>query len=281
MKIAVVTDSTADLTAELLKEYNITMVPLEVNLAGKSYLDKIDISPDQFLDLIEKSDDLPTTSQPAVGKFVEVYEELAKDYDQIISIHISEKLSGTIESARLAADMIEGIEIKIVDSKKATLSLGVMVMEVAKAIKGGSNLEEIMADLIPTLKEDIEIYFAVDDLSYLEKGGRIGKASAFLGNLFNISPILTLEDGVVTPYGKVRGQRRLYNEFNKLVTEKLEGQQGSKLIVLHGKYRDKADQLKENLIEQFEWAEEVEMMQFGPVIAAHVGPTPFGIVFLK
>ncbi|WP_408954349.1 DegV family protein [Natroniella sp. ANB-PHB2] len=276
----VVTDSTADLTIEILDKYDITMVPLEVNWAGESYQDRIDITSEQFLDIIEESDSLPTTSQPAIGKFIEAYERLAEDYEEIISIHLSEKLSGTIEAARLAAEMVDGVKVEVVDSEVATFSLGVMVMEVADAVKSGSSVEELVDDLIPRLKEDIEIYFTVDDLSYLEKGGRIGKASAFLGNLLNIRPILTLKGGEVAPCGKVRGQRRLYNELKKLVADKLEGQQGSKLILLHGKNKDKAEQLKESLVEQFEWAE-VDMMQFGPVIATHVGPTPFGIVFLK
>ncbi len=278
-KIAIVTDSTCDLKPEVLEELKVTMVPLKVSLNGEDYYDKIDITSKEFMNLLEETEQLPTTSQPAVGDFVNAYEELATDYDVIFSLHISEEMSGTIKSANLAAQMVDGVEVKVIDSRLVTAPLGVMVSEVAKAVNKGKSVAEI-SDLIKELREDINIYFTVDELDYLEKGGRIGKAAAFLGGLFNVKPILSIEDGVIVPHKKVRGEKRVFKTLKNLVTNELRDSQGQRLVILHGKYKEKANQLKKLMKDEFEW-EQVEMMELGPVVGAHIGPTPFGIVTLK
>jgi DegV family protein with EDD domain len=278
-KIAVVTDSTADLPSRLIEEYNINVIPLKVRLDGKEYEDGIDISREEFLDKLEESNQVPTTSQPPIGKFLDLYKALAKEYDQILSLHFSEKLSGTIKTAYLAANMLEDINIKVIDSETVTVPLGVMVVEVAKAVKAGKQMDELI-NLIAELKESIKIYFTIDDLTYLERGGRIGKATAFIGNLFNVKPMLTIEAGEITPYKKLRGEKRLYKEFIGLAEKELEGNTGHKLVIIYGKYLDKANQLKEILTQNFEW-EEIDMLQFGSVVGAHVGPTPFGMIVYK
>ncbi len=278
-RIAIVTDSTCDLKPELVKEMGVTMVPLKVTLNEENYYDKIDITSSEFMDLLEETDELPTTSQPAVGDFVATYEDLASDYDVIISLHISEEMSGTLKSANLAAKMVDDVEVKVIDSRLVTAPLGVMVSEVAKAVGDNKSVEEII-DLIKELRENINIYFTVDELDYLEKGGRIGKAAAFLGGIFNVKPILSIADGVIVPHKKVRGEKRLFRTLKKLVAKDLKNKPGQRLVILHGKYEDKANKLKELMEEEFEW-DEVEMLQLGPVVGAHVGPTPFGVITLK
>jgi len=278
-KIAVVTDSTADLPSRFIKEYDINVIPLKVRLDGQEYEDGIDISREEFLTKLEESEQVPTTSQPPIGKFLDLYKSLAKEYDQILSLHFSEKLSGTIKTAYLASNMLEDIDIKVIDSETVTVPLGVMVVEVAKAVKAGKDVDELI-NLIAQLKESIKIYFTIDDLTYLERGGRIGKATAFIGNLFNVKPMLTIAEGEITPYKKLRGEKRLYKEFMRLAKEELEGNTGNKLVIIYGKYLDKANQLKEMLTQEFEW-EEIDMIQFGSVVGAHVGPTPFGMIIYK
>lgn len=278
-KIAIVTDSTCDLKPEVLKELEIRMVPLKVTLNEENYYDKIDITSSQFMNLLEETEDLPTTSQPAVGDFVETYEDLASDYDVIFSIHISEEMSGTLKSANLAAQMVDDVEIRVVDSRLVTAPLGVMVSEVSKAANNGKSVAEI-TDLIKELRENINIYFTVDELDYLEKGGRIGKAAAFLGGLFNVKPILSIEDGIIVPHKKVRGEKRLFKTLKKLVANDLKNGQGQRLVILHGKYKEQANKLKDLMKEEFKW-DKVEMIQLGPVVGAHVGPTPFGVITLK
>jgi DegV family protein with EDD domain len=278
-KIAVVTDSTADLPSKFIEKYNINVIPLKVRLDGDEYEDGIDISREEFLDRLEESNEVPTTSQPPIGKFLDLYKSLAEEYDQILSLHFSEKMSGTIKTARLAASMLEDIDIRVIDSETVTAPLGVMVVEVAKAIKEGKQMDELI-DLIAELKENIKIYFTIDDLTYLERGGRIGKATAFIGNLFNVKPMLTIDNGEITPYKRIRGDKRLYKEFKKLAKQELTNNKGHKLVVLYGKYLDNANQLKEMLTEEFDW-EEVNMIQFGSVVGAHIGPTPFGMIIYK
>ncbi len=278
-KIALVTDSTADLPKEVAQNYNINVIPLEVRLNGQEYTDGIDIESDEFLNKLEEVEEIPSTSQPPIGKFIALYEELSQEYDHILAVHFSEKLSGTIKTARLAANMVEGADVRVVDSETVTGPLGVMVVEIAKMIEADQEIEEII-DAIDDLKNNIQIYFTIDDLSYLEKGGRIGKATAFIGNLFSVRPLLTISNGEITPYKKIRGENRLYRTFKRLAKEELDGQKGKKLVVLYGKYLDKANKLKEILIDEFEW-EEIEMIQFGSVVATHVGPTPFGMIIYK
>ncbi|AGB41154.1 EDD domain protein, DegV family [Halobacteroides halobius DSM 5150] len=278
-KIAVVTDSTADLTSNQLQEYDITRVPLQVMIADQEYQDWVEINPDQFLKKLEVSDHLPTTSQPPVGRFVKVYEELAKEYDHIISLHVSTQLSGTIKAAQLAADMVEEVEIKVIDSETVSISLGIMAIEVAKKVKEGTKLGKIIK-FIDRIKEQVGIYFTVDDLDYLEQGGRIGKAAAFLGNLFKVRPLMTVEDGEVAPYKKVRGEKRLYRVFKEVIDGKLDNKKGQKLVILYSKYQDKAKQLEEILTNEFAWRE-VEVRKLGPVIGSHVGPTAFGAAIYK
>lgn len=275
MEVAIVTDSTADLPLDRLQEQQIRVIPLNVSVGGEEYLDQIELSTNSFLDKLAANDKMPTTSQPPLGKFVDLYEELAKDYDYILSLHISGGLSGTVKTAQTASNMVSGAEIKVVDSKLVTVALGVVVEKAAKAAREGQSLEEILA-LVEDLKEQVKLYFTVEELDYLEKGGRIGKAAAFLGNLFKIRPLLTLDDGEVDSYQKIRGKKRLYNAFIDLAA-KLRTTGSNKLIILYGRKEEQAEILKDKLTTEYNW-DSVEMHQFGAVVGAHVGPTPFGMV---
>ncbi|MFO7820184.1 MAG: DegV family protein [Halanaerobacter sp.] len=275
MEVAIVTDSTADLSLDKVKEHNINLIPLKVIIDGEEYLDQVELTTEEFLDKLEETEGLPTTSQPALGRFIELYEELAADYDYILSIHISEELSGTFQTAQTASRMATGAQIEVVDSKLVSAPLGVVALEAAKAAQQGKNIEELL-DLVEELKEEVHLYFAVEELDYLEKGGRIGKAAAFLGNLFKIRPLLTVTEGEVDPYKKVRGERRLYNSFLDIASEKRKAGTNN-LIILYGNNKDKANILKEKLIAEYEW-NQVQMQRFGAVVGVHVGPTPFGMV---
>ena len=275
MEVAIVTDSTADLPQEKIENYNITIIPLQVAIGGEEFLDQVELTTEEFLDKLEVAEELPTTSQPSLGKFIDVYENLAQEYDQILSIHLSEKFSGTVKTAHTASNMVAEAEIKVIDSETVTVPLGVIVTEAAKAAQEGQNLEQLVK-LIEQLKQEVNIYFTVDELDYLEKGGRIGKATAFLGNLFKIKPILTIDDGQIGPYKKVRGTRRLYNSFLKLAAE-LRSSGTNNLIILHGRYKDKADILQEKLMAEYNW-DRVQVQKFGSVVGAHIGPTPFGMI---
>ncbi|SDC56843.1 MULTISPECIES: DegV family protein [unclassified Candidatus Frackibacter] len=281
--IKIVTDSTADLSLELIKELGIEMIPLTVNFNNEFFADKIDISPNEFFTRLEKVDELPKTSQPAIGKFKEKYFELASECETIISLHLAGKLSGTYRAARLAADMVEkeaDINIEVINSKSVSLGLGFLVLYAVQANNNGLALQEI----IEGIKERIEasmVLFTVDTLDYLEKGGRIGKASAFVGSLLNIKPILKVnEEGEVDLHSKARGKRRLFRKLKSQVEKELAVREGSfnpRLGLVHGNALRDVEKLKEELSGLAEW-DEIVVSEISPVIGTHVGPGALGVI---
>ncbi|SJZ30281.1 DegV family protein [Selenihalanaerobacter shriftii] len=283
--IKVVTDSTVGLSLDGLDELEVDMVPLTVNFANQFFADKVDISSEQFFKKLKEVQELPTTSQPAMGKFKEKYLELADDYDTIISIHLSSKLSGTYRSAKLAADRVQeekDIDIRVIDSKSASLGIGFLVLYAIEAIKQGLVIEEIVTG-IERRVEAVTVLFTVDTLEYLEKGGRIGKASAFVGNLLNIKPILKVnETGEVDLYSKVRGKKRLFKKVKRLVKRELDNRNLSidpKLGLLHGDAKKDLDNLEAELEGLTDW-DNIMTSEISPVLGTHIGPGALGIVIL-
>lgn len=203
-KIKIVTDSTVDLSQEILEKYEIEVVSLSIYVDNKSYLDRVDISPAEFIDKMIAADELPKTSQPSVGTFVEKYDELADEGFDIISIHMTGGMSGTVESAKSASQLTKAT-VFVVDSEFISKGLSFQVLEAAEMVKNGHNAAEILQRL-NHVKKHTKLFVVVDTLENLMKGGRIGKGKAFLGSLLNIKPIATLEDGVYTPVAKVRSR---------------------------------------------------------------------------
>ncbi len=284
--IALVTDSTCDLPAEIMDKYQIEVVPLTVHIEEDTYYDKVDLDNKQFYSMMESASDLPTTSQPSVGLFMDKYEELARDYDQVISIHLSSALSGTCESARLAAAQIEDLEVEIIDSKSTTTGLGFMVTLAAEMIEAGHQIEEIREKIIKE-RENLTIYFTVNELRYLEKGGRIGKAQAFLGSIFNFNPILELSaaTGEITPKEKVRGYKKTNQKMIDLALEAAEGSQNVNFAYIFGKNTDNYKQLQQLFEDKLQSQNDFNYKLFenniGTVLTSHTGPLVYGIVIYK
>ncbi|MBM7623326.1 DegV family protein [Sporohalobacter salinus] len=283
--IKVVTDSTSDLSSGLMSKFGIGIIPLTVNIGNQFFADKIDISSGEFFTKLQKEDELPTTSQPAIGKFKEKYLQLAEEYEIIISIHLSSELSGTYKTAQLAADAVMekvDVDIRVVDSKSISLGLGFLAIYAAEAVKQGKDIEEIM-DGIKLRQESVDILFTIDTLDYLQKGGRIGKAKAFLGNLFNIKPILKVdEQGGVAFHSKVRGKKRLFKKVKRLVKRKLKERTldfPPKLALLHGAAINDLRELQSEIIDLADW-DSVVVSEIGPVIGTHVGPGALGVIIL-
>ena len=270
-KVQVITDSTADIPKHLIEELGIVVVPLKVHLSGESYLDGVTISPSQFYERLKESDEMPTTSQPSPIDFVEAYREAAKDGNvDILSIHLSSAFSGTYQSALLARSMVEDeFKVTVVDSKKASYAIGMIVVEVARAAKEGKSLDECVA-IANRLIEEEQVFFLVDTLEYLQKGGRIGKASAVVGSLLNIKPILSISpEGEVFPVDKVRGKAKAISRIFEMLKENLP--EGAKdVAVLYTDNREEADKWADRLKETFR-VDHVEYTEIGPVIGAHVG----------
>ena len=217
-EIAIVTDSTSDLTPELMGDLNIDIIPLKIKIVEDYYKDGIELTKRDFWKRVTSESIIPKTSQPSPAEFKEIYERLfKKGYKKIISIHISSKLSGTQQAARVAKGMVaRGENITIVDSKAVAMSLGYQVLEAARLAREGMSEENILSRL-EQLQDRIKLYFVVNDISYLEKGGRIGRASSVIGGFLKVKPILKLENGEISVQGKVFGESGALGYMERLI----------------------------------------------------------------
>lgn len=274
-KIRIVTDSTADIPQKVREALDIEMVPLKVHFGEEAYLDSVTIDPETFYRKLAQSERLPTTSQPSPMDFLDVYERLAAEPgSQVISIHLSSSLSGTYQSASMARSMMTSPgEVYLVDSKSATYGIGLLAVAAAEAARDGSTLEEIL-QLVDRLRSHTSLYFLVDTLEYLHKGGRIGKAGAVLGSLLNIKPILSIDDGTVTSVDKVRGTKKAMSRIIELLKLKHSGP--VRVTVAHALTEKHAEELSALIHEHFEVVH-MTYTTIGPVIGAHVGGGTVGV----
>ena len=279
MNIAVVTDSTSDIPANIAKKNKITVVPLNLHVEDKTYLDNIDISADKLYEMLPSSNVVPTTSAPSAGTFIEIYENLLKSYDQIISIHISSKLSLTYDSAVNAAKEINKKKklVEVVNSETASMALGLTAMIVADTINKKNIDIEQAKDLSKNLSKRSTFLGMVPSLKYLVRGGRIGKARGFVGSLLKFKPILTMQDGEAHPLVRVRSVEKGINKLKELAQENAPLE---KISVLYTTERDKAEEIAED-IKLFDKKIDPVIAQLGPVIGAHLGPNVLGLGYIK
>lgn len=276
--IRIVTDSTAALTYDLVKKYNVLVVPLKVAFGDEVFSDGVDITPTQFFEKIKKTNIFPKTSQPSVEDFYNVYKSL-EDADAIISIHISSKLSGTIGSANTARAMLPFAEkIYVIDSLVTEFALGYMVLEIGRAIEEGKNLNEIF-DIINKMKRNNETLFTVDTLEYLYRGGRIGAAQAWMGSILQIKPILELRNGAIEPVERVRTKQKVKDRILEIMKERI----GDFPVKVAVAYSDNAEELKnieKEIYEKFN-VKEYYFVSFSCTILSHIGPGSWGIICYK
>jgi DegV family protein with EDD domain len=270
--VAIVTDSTADLPPQLAASRSITVVPLTLNFDGKALLDGVDIRPDEFYRRLPSVATHPTTSQPSAGRFAEAYSALLADHDAVVSIHISEKLSGTYESARQAAAMTDAERVRVVDSENVSMSLGLLALTASSLAASGADAETIEAKMLD-MRPLVQTYFSVATLEFLRRGGRIGRASAFLGSVLQVKPVLCIRDGLVTPLERVRTFDRALNRIVELTREVDRGH-GVCVIVGHADAGADAERIGREL-EPI--AETLMIQPLGPVVGAHAGPGVVGV----
>lgn len=275
-KIRIVTDSTADIPLSVREELGIEMVPLKIHFGSETYLDSVTIQSAQFYEKLASASNLPSTSQPSPAEFLDVYKKLIDTEPdvEILSIHLSSAMSGTYQSAVLAVSMLEeqGLagRLHLVDSLSASYGIGVLVVAAAKAAREGKSVEQIL-ELIRTQQENYSIYFLVDNLECLQKGGRIGKASALLGSLLNIKPILSIDkDGEVTVLEKVRGQKKALSRIIELINADITGK-AIDVHIAHANDPAAAEQFAALIRERFE-VKSLGYISLGPVIGTHTGP---------
>lgn len=279
-RIKIVTDSTCDLPGYLLKEYDITVMPLTVRLGGESYRDGVDITSEEFFERLCKSKDMPSTSQVSVGEFTKTFESLGGDKKPVLVLLLSARLSGTYQSAVIAKNVLGFDNIHIVDTKMATLAHGMVVFEAAKMAKEDRSLEEILKR-VRYMADNTYSLIVLGTLTYLEKGGRINAGTAFVGNLLNIMPVVTFTGGEVVFLDKVRGRKKLLNWLVDYV-EGLEVNLTDKMVgINYVGDGEIAEELKEAFKDRFNVKGFIEGT-VGSVIGTYSGPDMgLGVYFTK
>ena len=272
--IAIVTDSTSDLPVEIQRQFGISVIPLNVHFGQETLRDGIDLSADEFMGRLAISGKLPTTSQPAVGTFETAFRLLAETHDQILCVLISSKLSGTVQSARLAADLVaETITVEVVDSLNVAYALGFQAIRAAQLADQATPL----AGIVSILTAEVDLYhivFFVETLEHLHRGGRIGKAAQLLGTLLQLKPLLRVEEGQVVPFERSRTRSKATAALIDFARELSDIEQ---VAVLYNTTPNDARDLAASLGEML-GMEQVPVLHIGPVISAHVGPGVLGIV---
>lgn len=268
-KIALITDSTCGLPKEYVEKYNVKVVSLKILYKDREYIDGVTITPEEVYSRLEE--ELPTTSMPSVQDVKSLYTELETEgYTHAIVLPVSSGLSGTINSFRLASEEFSNINTFIFDTKILSMAVGLIVLEVGKMIEENKDFDYI-CNKIPKIRENLWMYFTVDTLEYLIKGGRIGKVTGGIGQLLNLKPIITMdENGAYTNYSKVRGSKQALNKLSALATSILDKGKG-KVIVMTGTMHEEANKLKETLEKHIN----TTFMYKGtitPAVGIHSGP---------
>ncbi|KWU57711.1 DegV family protein [Priestia megaterium] len=275
-KIKVVTDSTIDLTLEEAEKYGIEMIPLCINIDNETYLDRVELTPTDFIEKMKNSKELPKSSQPAIGSFVEVYERLVSEGYDVISIHMTGGMSGTVRAAESAAQMVEG-NITVVDSMYITKALSFQVFEAVKMIEDGHTVEEIITRL-EEVRQNTNLFVVVDTLENLVKGGRIGRGKGLIGSLLNIKPIASLADGVYTPVAKVRSHSQVVKFLTKQFEEHTEGKSIKGVGLVHADGFGLASKLKESIVKARGYTQ-FSIEDTTPIISTHTGIGAIGFMY--
>ena len=277
MKLAIITDSTSDLTAEELQRLQVEAVPLHVNFKGKTWQDWAEISPADIIAGVKGGADLPSTSQPSPAEFAAAYERaVAAGAEAILVITISSKISGTFQSANIAAENA-GVPVTVLDSLAASLGHGEMARVASRMRGAGSSLDDIVA-AITKIRDTNFVVFTVGTLEFLQKNGRIGRASAFLGGLLNVKPLLTLDNGVVGPLTRARGLKKAQQEMVDRFKAYVTGQTGPVVLnLIHVQDAEAAQGLRAAIDAAGIEYEFGGYHEIGAVISSHTGPNTFGI----
>ena len=277
MAVKIVTDSLSDITNDMVPELGITLVPLTVSFGKESFLDRVTMTTDEFYYKLVHDATWPTTTQPPPGDFINVYNKLAEETDEILVITLSNKLSGTYQSALNAKGMVKGkCRIEVIDSLTVAMGLGLIVIAAAKAAQAGAKLDEIV-DLVRRAMTRSHLIAYFDTLKYLAKGGRIGKASGLLGAMLSTKPILTVKDGEMAP---VTRKRSLAAGMDYLYQFVADFPQIEELAVEHATTPDEADKLVDRLSSVFP-KERIYRSTISPVVGTYAGPGAMAISVLE
>lgn len=280
-KVALVTDSTAYIPAELVKSYDIHVVPLQLIWADKTYRDNVDITPAEFYERLPHVKAHPSTSQPSPAAFKEIYSNLLEQDYQVLSVHISSKLSGTMDSATQAKQMLPGAPIEIVDSLSTSMCMGFPVLAAARAAAQGASLADCRTIAEQGCKNS-GVLFVVDTLEFLRRGGRIGGAQAFLGTALNLKPILEVREGRIEAVERVRTLNKAIDRLLELLAERVGGRRPVSLAALHAAAPEAAETLLTRARAMYALSDinEALVCPVSPVIGVHAGPGTLGLAYM-
>ena len=271
---AVVVDSTADFPEAPQRFPNWRVVPLYVRFGDESYRDYVELGPEAFYRRLPAETETPTTSQPTPGDFLDAYRELS-GYERILSVHIAGELSGTIESARAAARLLEDGRARTIDSGSASAAIAMLALAIQRRLERGTNDDEVDR-LVQRYRREAGLLFSVETLEYLARGGRIGRARAWAGELLSIKPILSIEEGEVVPVKRVRGNRKAFLEFASAFHAATSDAPSVRVGIAHAAAPERAEALRK-MVRETRPAAELELVTtLGPVLGAHAGPGTVG-----
>ncbi|WP_372632245.1 DegV family protein [Cohnella sp.] len=275
-KIKIVTDSTVDLSDEELSQHEIEVVPLSISIGNDTYLDRVDITPTEFIEKMQASPELPKSSQPPAGVFLEAYDRLGRDGSDILSIHMTGGMSGTVRSAEMGAGMSEA-SVTVVDSRYISKALSFQVVEAAEMAKAGKSVSEIV-ERLEWIRKNTRLFVVVDTLDNLVKGGRIGKGKAWIGSLLKIKIIASLDGGEYTPVAKVRSKAQIVEYLAKQFAEDVKGKVVRGVGLVHAAGHELASKLKETIVERTGY-DKIRIEDTTPIISTHTGVGAIGFMY--
>lgn len=274
MKTAIVTDSTAYLSEEEQARYDINIIPLAVNIAGE-VCDETDITATAFYDKVRNTKDFPKTTQPAIGRFVALFEQLkAQGYDEVISVHLSSGISGTYQGAIQAGAMVDGITVHAFDSEISCAVQGFYVLRAAELAAQGLGGTQIIATL-EAMRPSVDAYFIVDDLAHLQRGGRLSAAAALIGGLLQVKPVLHFVDKVIVPFEKIRTRKKAMKRAEDMLAEAVKAGI-TDVAVIQANCEEEAEKWRASLQALYPQLT-FKLSYFGPVIGTHLGEGAIGM----
>lgn len=275
-KITIVTDSMANIPPELVKKYHIHVIPCRTVFGREVFRDGVDMTPTEFYRRLRESDNLPTTSTPSMGEFLELYRRLGRETEGIVSLHLSRELSATVKVAMEASRMLPDIPIRVIDCRTATMAQGFIVLEAARAAAAGASLSQVV-ERAEALIPKVNLFATFATLEYLQRGGRIGRAAALVGSVLQIRPIIYINEGVVDVWEKPRTRARAVRRIVEIMEEQV-GANPLHAAVFHGDALEEAERLKDKMASRFNCIE-LYVTEFTPVMGAHTGPGLLGVAF--
>lgn len=279
-KVAIVTDSTSYMPEELLKKYNISVAPQVLIWGDQTYRDGVDIKPLEFFTKLKTAKVMPTTSQASPATLQPIFQSLIEQGNDVIAIHVSSKLSGTVQSAIQAKEMLgaAGEKVTVIDSLSTSMAMSFQVLAVARAVEAGANLKEAV-EVASRARDLSGVYLVPETLEFLHRGGRIGGAQRFIGTVLNMKPVLALQNGRVEGIERVRTKGKAHDRMVELVAERIKGKANIRVATLHANAPEDAKAVLAKAIAEFSPVESIST-EVSPTVGTHTGPGTVGLAFM-